>query len=194
MCSSDLLDLLDELLRLSAAVSGLASENMTRGSGWRFLDLGRRVERGIYVARVALAVIAEMPAISDAALRLSLELCDSTISYRTRYLAALLEAPVLDLILLDATNPQSLAFQIEGVSAHVAALPRVAGGDPVAASRTARDELADLVAGLERGGAAGVLVLRASLARAEAGLMALSDALNASYFAHVGDGRVIGAQ
>ena len=191
------LDLLDEALRLSAAVSGLASENMTRGSGWRFLDLGRRVERGIHVARVT-SQIGEVPAGAvDAGLRLALELCDSTISYRTRYLAALLEAPVLDLLLLDVTNPQSLAFQIEGACAHVAALPRPGDDDLSRAARAELGELGAIVARLgvadPAGRAACATGLRAALMRAELALMALSDGLNASYFALVGDGRVIGA-
>ena len=193
-----LLDLLDELLRMSAALAGLASENMTRGSGWRFLDLGRRIERGIHVARVVDAAIGVPQAAWEAGLRLVLELCDSTISYRTRYLAALLDAPVLDLVLRDASNPQSLAFQIEGVHAHLAALPGVPGapsGDDLVASLR---EIADLVDALgaavagPRSGA--VAALGASVRSVETRLMSLSDALNGAFFAHVAGARIVGAQ
>lgn len=190
-----LLGMLDEMLRLSAALSGLASENMTRGSGWRFLDLGRRIERGIHVARVVLAVSDPQGGDWRAALRLALELCDSTITYRTRYLAALLEAPVLDLLLLDATNPRSLAFQVEGARAHLGALPRRTGAPDADRLGLALVEIDRMVArsgGGDPGPAGRIVALRTALTRAEADLMALSDALNDAYFAHVGGARIVG--
>jgi uncharacterized alpha-E superfamily protein len=48
----------------------------------------------------------------EAGLRLALELRDSVITYRTRYLAVLQPAPALDLILADDANPRGLAFQL----------------------------------------------------------------------------------
>ena len=192
--ADSLLEMLDELLRLSAALSGLASENMTRGSGWRFLDLGRRVERGIHVARVVLAVSDPPRGDWQAALRLALELCDSTITYRTRYLAALLEAPVLDLLLLDATNPRSLAFQVEVARAHLDALPRVAGTPDTGGLDLTLAAIGRSLAATGAGGVAPdrVGALRDALTRTEADLMALSDGLNGAYFALVGGGRVVG--
>ena len=44
-----LLAALDEIVQFVAILSGLAQENMTRGTGWRFLDLGRRLERAQFV-------------------------------------------------------------------------------------------------------------------------------------------------
>jgi uncharacterized alpha-E superfamily protein len=41
-----------------------------------------------------------------------LELRDSVITYRTRYLAVMQAAPALDLILADEGNPRGLAFQL----------------------------------------------------------------------------------
>jgi uncharacterized alpha-E superfamily protein len=48
----------------------------------------------------------------EAGLRLALELRDSVITYRARYLAVLQPAPALDLILADEGNPRGLAFQL----------------------------------------------------------------------------------
>ena len=45
-----LLAALDEIVRFVATLSGLAQENMTRGTGWRFLDLGRRLERAQFTS------------------------------------------------------------------------------------------------------------------------------------------------
>jgi uncharacterized alpha-E superfamily protein len=189
-----LLDLLDDLVRLSAALSGLASENMTRGSGWRFLDLGRRIERGIYVARVVLGVSAIQGANWDAALRLALELSDSVMSYRTRYLAAVQDAAVLDLVILDATNPQSLGFQIEQIIAHLRALPAMPGAPEGERLGSVLGHLATLIAGGAAPQPSIPGLLRDALRGAERGLMALSDDLGRAYFSHVQPAQVLGAQ
>jgi uncharacterized alpha-E superfamily protein len=44
----DILLFLNQLLSSLAAFSGLATENMTRGPGWHFLDMGRRIERALH--------------------------------------------------------------------------------------------------------------------------------------------------
>jgi uncharacterized circularly permuted ATP-grasp superfamily protein/uncharacterized alpha-E superfamily protein len=111
------LNLTTEILEFSATVAGLAAENMVRGGGRLFLDFGRRVER----AQAVVAELAEVldqpgarnqPGRIEIGLRLALELRDSVITYRTRYLAVLQAAPVLDLILADEGNPRGLAFQL----------------------------------------------------------------------------------
>ena len=40
------------LLRKLAGFSGLVHENMYRFAGWRFLEIGRRLERGIQIAGI----------------------------------------------------------------------------------------------------------------------------------------------
>ena len=52
-----------------------------------------------------------------------LDLCDSQISYRQRYLSGMARIPVLDLVTLDANNPRALAFQVAAISAHLNKLP-----------------------------------------------------------------------
>ncbi|QIB34341.1 circularly permuted type 2 ATP-grasp protein [Ancylobacter pratisalsi] len=118
----------DRALRALAAFSGLASENMNRLAGWRFLDLGRRVERGIATCRFARVLVGE--AATAGMLDVLLELCDSQITYRSRYVMAESRAPVLDLVLLDPVNPRSLAFQIEAIMGHLDALPGHVGDEP----------------------------------------------------------------
>lgn len=102
-------------LRFSTIVAGIAAENMVRGGTWLFLELGRRFERAGAVARIASQALAEPPARIETALLLMLELCDSAITYRSRYLTALQPAPVLDLVLADEANPRSLAFQLAAI-------------------------------------------------------------------------------
>ncbi|MFC7476098.1 circularly permuted type 2 ATP-grasp protein [Dankookia sp. GCM10030260] len=105
------------VLGFAATVAGLAAENMVRGGGRLFLDLGRRVERAqAIVAELTRALdqpgAATQPARLEPGLRLVLELRDSVITYRSRYLTVLQAAPVLDLVLADEGNPRGLAFQL----------------------------------------------------------------------------------
>jgi uncharacterized alpha-E superfamily protein len=108
-------------LRIIASFSGLAQENMTRLGGWRFLDLGRRIERAIQTCRFARQFGARL----DRGLDILLELCDSRITYRQRYVMVAARAPVIDLTVLDPSNPRSVAFQFEQIENHLAVMPHL---------------------------------------------------------------------
>ena len=105
------------LQRLATTIAGVASEDMVHGGGRLFLDLGRRVERAQVGAAVLAAVLEQPPVRIDGTLRMALELCDSAITYRSRYLTALQPAPVLDLVLADPGNPRALASQFAQAAA-----------------------------------------------------------------------------
>ncbi len=109
------------LLDRCAALSGLAAENMVRGAGWRFLELGRRLERAVHICRLVKTFAGDGASAHD--LNLLLDLCDCQISYRTRYLAGLALAPVRDMLLLEPGNPRSLSFQADAILEHLNALP-----------------------------------------------------------------------
>jgi uncharacterized circularly permuted ATP-grasp superfamily protein/uncharacterized alpha-E superfamily protein len=108
---------MSQVLVFAATVAGLAAENMVRGGGRLFLDLGRRVERA-QAAADELACALELPgadvqpALVEHGLRLALELRDSVITYRSRYSGVLQPAPALDLMLADPGNPRGVAFQL----------------------------------------------------------------------------------
>ncbi|MEN5083276.1 circularly permuted type 2 ATP-grasp protein [Bosea sp. TWI1241] len=114
-------EIADSALKSLAAFSGLSQENMVRGAGWRFLDIGRRLERGIATCRFA-RHFAEASA-PDNCLDALLDLTDSQITYRSRYMVGVELQPVLDLVMLDPYNPRSVGFQIERLHAELAALP-----------------------------------------------------------------------
>ena len=122
--TSDPLDLLDNTLFTLSAFSGLAMEGMTRSLGWRFMDMGRRIERGLHQIGLIRFGLPQVCVASQNALEALLEVSDSIMTYRARYRTAFQLAPVLDLLLLDESNPKSLAFQISQLSAHVEELPR----------------------------------------------------------------------
>jgi uncharacterized circularly permuted ATP-grasp superfamily protein/uncharacterized alpha-E superfamily protein len=113
----DASNLTTEILEFAATVAGLAAENMVRGGGRLFLDFGRRMERAQSITGELAQVLDQPGALTqpgrvEAGLRLALELRDSVITYRSRYLAVLQPAPALDLILADEGNPRGLAFQL----------------------------------------------------------------------------------
>lgn len=122
--SADPLELLDKTLFTLSAFSGLAMESMTRGLGWRFMDMGRRVERAMNQAvliRIGLPLVCSD---SRNTLEALLEVSDSLMTYRGRYKSAFQLAPVLDLLLSDESNPKSLAFQFNRLVTHVEHLPQ----------------------------------------------------------------------
>lgn len=131
------LDAANAALRHVAAFAGLASENMNRAMGWRFLELGRRIERGVAMARLVRRLADEHA--PPGALDLLLELGDSQITYRSRYVMTAARLPVVDLLALDEGNPRSVAFQVARVADHLETLPAViVDGRPGALLRAAR--------------------------------------------------------
>ena len=122
--ASDPLELLDDTLFTLSAFSGLAMESMTRGLGWRFMDMGRRVERAMTHTGLIRIGLPQVCRESRSALEALLEVADSIMTYRARYRTAFQLAPVLDLLIVDESNPKSLAFQFSQLVAHVEQLPR----------------------------------------------------------------------
>lgn len=118
------MNLLDHAIVTLSAFAGLLMENMTRGHGWRFLDIGRRIERALHMVELLRSGIAQAPADLDPYLEMLLQIADSSITYRTRYLTVLRDELVLDLLLADERNPRSVAFQLSRLEKHVEHLPQ----------------------------------------------------------------------
>ncbi|PKL99021.1 MAG: SMC-Scp complex subunit ScpB, partial [Gammaproteobacteria bacterium HGW-Gammaproteobacteria-7] len=108
----ELLDFLERLLMSLAALSGFALDDMTRDDGWRFLMIGRCIERLQFLCDSLANFLRSSAANDQSALEWLLELGNSSITYRTRYLASAQLIPVLDLLLLDEQNPHAVLFQI----------------------------------------------------------------------------------
>jgi uncharacterized circularly permuted ATP-grasp superfamily protein/uncharacterized alpha-E superfamily protein len=106
---------LDRAVMTLSAFSGLLMENTTRGAGWRFLEIGRRLERALQMAEMLRAGVAEVPADAEPHLHILLQVADSSITYRTRYLSVLRTDLVLQLLLADESNPRSVAFQLDAL-------------------------------------------------------------------------------
>jgi uncharacterized alpha-E superfamily protein len=109
------------LLRKLAGFSGLLSENMYRFSGWRFLEIGRRLERGIQIAR-SLGSLTREDA-PDGALDMMLEIGDSVMTHRRQYTVRSGRRSLVDLLALDPLNPRSVLFQLERLKQEIGLLP-----------------------------------------------------------------------
>lgn len=134
---SDVLDLLNRGVITMAAFAGLATESMTRGHGWRFLDMGRKVERVLHIIGLIRSSLGTAGASEVAVLEALLEIADSVMTYRRRYMSTLHVAAVLDLILADESNPRSLVSQLLRLKADVDQLPRARGAIRPAEERIA---------------------------------------------------------
>ncbi|MCI0752739.1 circularly permuted type 2 ATP-grasp protein [Teichococcus vastitatis] len=178
-------DVLAGLLRYSAGVAGAAAENMVRAGGYAFLDLGRRMERAQTIASQLGFALDQPASRAEGGLRLALELCDSVITYRSRYLGVLQAAPALDLVLADPGNPRGLVFQFQAISR----LLRDVGGGPEQALlplvAALEHRVADMPAAVQAAADpdAAAVALAPELAALEREIAALSGAMSRRYFA-----------
>jgi len=127
-------------------MAGLANENMTRGLGWRFLDTGRRIDRALMMLDVFEGIAQTTGEDRTAALEAALELGDSAMTYRARYLDAPRIIPVMDVLLADESNPRSLAYQLARLSLHTDSL----APDQAFGLRTHEQRLAMRLLGITR--------------------------------------------
>jgi uncharacterized alpha-E superfamily protein len=111
-----------------SAFAGLLMENTTRGYGWRFLEIGRRLERALQIANLvdsslARTELSEESGDVESCLEVLLQIADSSITYRTRYLTDVRTDYVLELLLADEANPRSIAFQLVCLLEQIQHLP-----------------------------------------------------------------------
>ena len=109
---SEVMTILDDATVSLMTLAGFALDGMTRDLGWRFMSIGRRLERLQFQSVVLQRALAMD---ENGNLDWLLELSDSIITYRARYRAQPEWLPVLDLLLRDETNPRSILFQIDGI-------------------------------------------------------------------------------
>jgi uncharacterized circularly permuted ATP-grasp superfamily protein/uncharacterized alpha-E superfamily protein len=109
---SDLLAELELVIASFTTLSGYALDGMTRDPGWRFLSVGRRLERLQGLCTTLKQTVNGPPEMD---LTWLLRLADSIITYRARYMARPEWLPVLDLLIRDDANPRSIAFQVHGL-------------------------------------------------------------------------------
>jgi uncharacterized circularly permuted ATP-grasp superfamily protein/uncharacterized alpha-E superfamily protein len=125
---------LDPLVTALTALSGLMQESMIRGMGWRFMELGKRIERALQIIATLRCLVTPVTDEADqstllTALLVSMEVL---ITYRQRGRERRGLELGLELVMLDGSNPRSLLFQLNALQQHLAELPK---------SATIKDEL-----------------------------------------------------
>jgi uncharacterized alpha-E superfamily protein len=116
---------LGQIMQSLLALSGLAGESMVRDPGWRFMDAGRRIERGVQLASLlqATVTVERGTATDSLLLESALIAAESIITYRRRYRSHAQLETILDLLVLDGDNPRSLAYQVDRLADDVRLLP-----------------------------------------------------------------------
>lgn len=175
--SGGILDRAGTLQRRYAALAGMTAEHMSRTAAWRFQDLGRRIERASAVARAVRAF--GLPDSTSDDLSTLLDLCDSQISYRQRYLTGIARLPVVDLVALDPGNPRAIAFQAQTIVEHLNALPVLADDGMAEPQQAEAAAVAAIIATTTA-----QTLNETRLREIELRLMALSDLISRRYFLH----------
>ncbi|HEY4416868.1 MAG TPA: circularly permuted type 2 ATP-grasp protein [Verrucomicrobiae bacterium] len=187
--TGDSVGVLNEILLGLAAFQGLARENMTRAQAWRFLDMGLRLERAVYLCTLLDATLHSPEADNPSVLEAVLEVADSSITYRSRYNLLPTTPAVFDLVLLDDKNPRSVLFQIEQLVKHFSKLPQ----EREDATDSGKNILQSLLTRLENTDTRELASLKTALQESQLGetirhtlreLPKISDAIAANYFAH----------
>jgi uncharacterized alpha-E superfamily protein len=184
----DALELIDDALVSLVAVGGLEMAHMTRDDGWRFLSLGRHLERLHFVSSTLGDVAPDQASAGSGLLEWLLELSDSLLTYRVRHMQQPEWEAVVDLTLIDERNPRSARFQLAKLSKHVRLLPDAGVIDVLAEVEQLLDDCRS-----DFGGEQGELFgggdrrLGALLLGCQHVAMRLGSALSLRYFSHVDD-------
>jgi uncharacterized alpha-E superfamily protein len=185
------LGLLERVVLILSAFSGLLMENTTRSLDWLFLDIGRRLERALQMAELLQASVVRGEFEPERSLATLLQIADSSITYRTRYLTDLKIECVLDLLLRDQINPRSISFQLATLLDHLRRLP---GNDFSSHGPLPHTLVENLLAGIQaanldelaRPGEDGNLpALDELLRQLKGSLYDISELLSAHYFSHL---------
>jgi uncharacterized circularly permuted ATP-grasp superfamily protein/uncharacterized alpha-E superfamily protein len=134
---------LDAVLLSLAALAGFALDDMTQDDGWRLMMLGRRLERMQFLAELLGQSLKSGATPTQSELEWLLDIGDSTITYRTRYLASPLLGSTVDLLVFDKTNPRALAYQWNHMQYSLVRIAASLGGTP-------DDSIDEAVAGVEQ--------------------------------------------
>ncbi len=186
----ELLSLIDSLITELSAFSGIVSDSMTRTQSYQFLELGRRIECSLQIIGIIKNFFVPMPEVQRPAMETILEVADSLMTYRSRYMANLQLAPVLDLLLTDETNPRSLAFQLFRLSEQVEQLPRdriqpgYSAEQRIALSLTHSIKMMDIEMVAESHSLGEFVMLEKLIAGWEKELKQLAEAISHRYFVH----------
>ncbi len=185
------LAILDRIIPACTALAGYALDDMTRDDAWRFLVIGRDLERMAFLSSAAMQVLGLPDEDSDTVLGALLEIGNVSMTYRARYQRHPELIPVLDLLVLDESNPHSVCFQLAALYNHLNQIWAQLGfrpvNDPASLLQALREfdlvELEGQRMSQDKPGEP----LAALLTACESCVYGLSDELTQRFFIHAGE-------
>lgn len=116
---------LDNMVIYLSALMEMNMESTVQEHSYLLLDLGRRIEKAMLITSLIRSTLTHKneEAVESRLIESILITCASLNTYRSRYRAQLSITAMIDLLLLDITNPASLAYQIGLIKQHVLELP-----------------------------------------------------------------------
>jgi uncharacterized circularly permuted ATP-grasp superfamily protein/uncharacterized alpha-E superfamily protein len=111
------------------ALSGVAAESVVRDVDWTMTDIGKRIERGLWLTGLLRATLAQVRSrgAEQTIIESTLVACESSVIYLRRNLGVASVAAVADLVLFEEENPRSLVYQLERLRANLKTLPGASG-------------------------------------------------------------------
>jgi uncharacterized circularly permuted ATP-grasp superfamily protein/uncharacterized alpha-E superfamily protein len=182
------LAILDRVIPDCTALAGYAFDDMTRDDAWRFLVMGRQLERMAFLSSAAMQVLKLPEEDCDAVLGALLEIGNVSMTYRARYQRHPELLPVLDLLVLDELNPHSVCFQLAALGNHLQYVSTWLEFQPVNDPGSLLQALRGFdLAEFEALGMPEGEPLAALLAACERCVYELSDELTQRFFIHAGE-------
>ena len=181
---SGVMTILDNAAADLMTLAGFALDGMTRDLGWRFMSIGRRLERLQFQSVVLQRALAMD---ENGNLDWLLELSDSIITYRARYRAQPEWLPVLDLLMLDESNPRSIVFQLNGIIGTLSKITQTQGACGIHLLAPLKEELMALDPGVDLNH--GNALLSDLLGRIGLASAALSEQISVQFFSYTDNGR-----
>jgi uncharacterized alpha-E superfamily protein len=182
------LHILDAVLPACTGLAGYAFDDMTRDDAWQFLAIGRQLERMSFLSSMATQVLDLPEEDGEIVLGALLEIGNVSMTYRARYQRQPELLPVLDLLLLDESNPHSVCYQLVALCGHLESIKARLGFEPLNNPRALLDALRNFdLANLEESRSPQGEPLSALLQTCERYAYGLSDELTQRFFIHVGE-------
>ncbi|MEX3932066.1 circularly permuted type 2 ATP-grasp protein [Paraburkholderia phymatum] len=123
-----LMDALERLATQLAAISGSQGDRMTRDEAWRLMFVGRHIERVWAMTSILRVVAMQRQIATPAGFDLLLQLFDSTLTFRSLYPGRFEVPALLDLLVIEPTNPRGLYGVYARLCAKLDDISNAAGG------------------------------------------------------------------
>lgn len=186
---SGLYDRVDQTLTLLSAMGGLINDTLSRTLGYRFLDIGRYIERGLQTTSIIRQAALSSRRGDLTLWEMVLAATDTAITYKRAYRSALHAGAVVDLLVLDDTTPRALGYHLRRLNEQIAWLPksnrrgRLGAVQRLAVELRTQLQLVDSTPFMAQDGQAAA-GLYEQLNTTGQSLLALSEALTLQYFNH----------